>query len=274
MAQPLLLSGAMRFLVAVLLLAGCGAGGDPKGSASSTRGDSGSITPLHAQFVADPIIGAGEEAYVCYSFDLAGMEGLRLGGVSWHPPSGAVVLHHASLFAAAELPDIGEVPCDPMPDRVAALGVYTPGAVPLKLPHGVAISLPPGTGRLVVLAHVMRVADGPAEPTSIDLEIASEPVDHLVNWVDVFAPVPVIPPHDSVHAVRRCKFDLPAHAVTVWPHMHRFGKAFHGAVVRSDGSREPLVDLDSWDFNHQLTYPVDIRIDAGDSVETGCYWEN
>ncbi len=131
------------------------------------------------------------------------------------------------------LPDVGEIPCDPMPDRVAALGVYTPRNEPLQLPEGVGIELPPGTRRLLVLAHTRRLAAGPADSTYVDLELAAEPVEHSVNWVDVFAPVPNIFPGDAIGTVGNCRFDVPAH--------HRFRLGAHAShrlrVSRSDRAR-------------------------------------
>ena len=199
---------------------------------------------------------------------------MHVGRVTWHPPGGPVFLHHASLFAAAGLPDVGEIPCDPMPDRVAALGVYTPGIEPLQLPEGVGIELPPGTRRLLVLAHTRRLAAGPADSTYVDLELAAEPVEHSVNWVDVFAPVPNIFPGDAIGTVGNCRFDVPAHIVSVWAHMHRIGSEFHGVIVHADGTREPLLDVKPWDYNRQLMYPVDVQLQPGDTVQTQCHWVN
>ena len=226
------------------------------------------------EFRADPANQPGEEAYLCYAIDVDGISGVHVGRVSWHPPAGPVFLHHASLFAAAGLPDVGPVPCDPMPTRVAALGVYTPGIEPLQLPAGVGIELPVGTQRLLVMAHTMRHADGPSEPTYVDLELAAEPVLHSVNWVDVFAPVPNIYPADPISSVGSCRFDVPAHIVSVWPHMHRIGSEFHGVIVRADGTREALLDVKPWDYNHQYIYSVDVQLQPGDTVQTQCRWVN
>src|SRR5688572_18964295 len=167
-----------------------------------------------AEFRADPAIAPGQEAYVCHSFAIAGQEGIQVGGVTWFPPDGPVVLHHASLFAAGGAPAEGEISCDPMPERVAALGVYTPGVMPLQLPPGTAIALPPGTSRLLVLAHVLRATEGAARPTRVELRAAPAPVLHVLNWVDVFAPVPVLFPHQSARSVGRCRFEQPVHLVT------------------------------------------------------------
>jgi hypothetical protein len=56
--------------------------------------------------------------------------------------------------------------------------------------------------------------------------------------------------------------------------MHRAGRRFLGTLVRADGERETLLDIPRWDFEHQPVYPIDVRIDAGDSVETRCEWSN
>jgi hypothetical protein len=226
------------------------------------------------QFRADPANLPGEEAYICYAIDVDGISGVHVGRVTWHPPAGPVLLHHASLFAAAGLPDVGEVPCDPMPTRVAALGVYTPGIEPLQLPDGVGIELPVETRRLLVLAHTMRRDVGPADITYVDLDLAAEPVEHSVNWVDVFAPVPVISPGEAVGTAGNCRFDVPAHIVSVWPHMHRLGSEFHGVIIRGDGTREALLDVKPWDYNHQFIYPVDVQLQPGDVVQTQCHWVN
>lgn len=268
----------MRLLacLSLSLLVGCGRA--PATSTSDAATDElppPSPSARRATFRADPAIAPGEEAYVCYALDVEGVaDGVHVGRVVWHPPAGSVILHHASLFAAGGLPDVGEVPCDPMPTRVAALGVYTPGIEPLVLPDGAAIELPPGTQRLLVLAHALRREAGAAQPTYVDLELAAEPVSHSVNWVDVFAPVPNVYPGTDARTVGSCRFDRPTHIVSVWAHMHRIGSEFHGVVVRADGRREALVDVKPWDYNHQIMYPVDVQLDPGDTVETQCHWLN
>jgi hypothetical protein len=251
--------------VAVGLLLGCASPEQPSAPPTDV---------WRTEFRADPPIAPGQEAYICYAFPIDAGVGLQVGRVAWEPPQGPVRLHHASLYAAAGVPEVGEVPCDPMPERVAALGVYTPGEQPLELPQGVAVALPPGTQRLLVLAHAIRLAEGPAQTTHVTLRAARPPIEHVLNWVDVFGPVPVLFPHEAAMAVGRCRFAQPVHLVTVWPHMHRLGSEFHGTVIRANGQREPLLDLASWSFDHQLIYPVDVQLEPGDAVETRCQWEN
>jgi hypothetical protein len=276
----LALGGVARgalIVCAFAVAAGCGAGHqspDPDAGSDDAAPPPLSPTARRGEFRADPAVLPGGEAYVCYAFDIEGISGVHVGRVTWHPPAGTVLLHHASLWAASGLPDVGEVPCDPMPARVAALGIYTPGIQPIVLPDGAAIDLPEGTRRLLVMAHAIRASDGPAQPTYVDLELAPEPVLHSVNWIDDFGPVPVLQPGDDVETVGTCKIARPTHIVSVWAHMHRQGSEFHGVVVRAGGAREPLVDVVPWSYDHQLMYPVDVQLEPGDAVETHCHWHN
>lgn len=228
---------------------------------------------VRATFVSEGPPDAGTEQTVCYAFDAPGLDGKLVGGVTWTPPEGPVRLHHASLFAARDVLTPGVVPCDPMPERVASFGLYTPGAVPLTLPAGTAISLPPGTRSLVVAAHVMRVTDGPAQPTSVDLGLV-DTAEHALNWVDVFAQVPELFPHVEQTSVGTCGVGAPLHIVTLWPHMHRLGTSFRSMIVRADGHAETLFEVKKWDYQHQPIYRVDAVLQPGDAIETICTWSN
>jgi len=229
-----------------------------------------------ASFVADPGPEPGAEAYLCQVIEVEGLDGAAawVRGVEVALPGGAVALHHVSLFAARGDTPLGPTPCDPMPERVAALGVYTPGSVPLTLPDDTAIAFPPGTLRLALLAHALRLDLGPAQPALVKLSLAEKKPEKSANWVDIFAPVPVLFPHRTESSTGTCRLATQAHVLTVWPHMHLRGKSFTGTIVRASGLREPLVSIDSWDFNHQPISPVSVDLAPGDAIEARCTWSN
>ncbi len=261
---------------AAALCAGCGSSGSAADAAVVV--DAGvAILPqpkLSASVVLDPGPDEGDEAYVCITTPIRDAGDAQIQRVTWLPPSSGIALHHASLYAATgDLPD-GPLPCDPLPELVATLGIYTPGNEPLTLPAGVAVQLPEETSHLYFSAHVIRLAKGPVLPTRVELELAAEPALHAAQWVDIFATVPALPPHEQRSAVGSCRFLEAANVVTVWAHMHRAGRRFVGTLVRANGERETLLELPSWDFEHQPVYPVTVRIEAGDSVETRCEWSN
>jgi hypothetical protein len=178
-------------------------------------GDASSPGPkLSASVVIDPGPDEGAEAYVCIATPLRDAGDVQIQRVTWFPPRAGVVLHHASLYAAVgELPD-GVLPCDPLPDLVATLGIYTPGGEPLTLPTDVAVRLPEQTSHLYFSAHVIRIAPGPALPTRVELGLATEPAPHSAQWVDIFADVPLVPRGEQRTAVGSCRFLNDANVVT------------------------------------------------------------
>lgn len=222
-------------------------------------------------FSVDPANTAGSEEYVCLVIDAPPLAGRYVRSVDWAPPGGAVSLHHAALWGVRGEYAIGPVSCDDPPEGTVLLHMYTPGAVPLALPEGVALAIPDDTTRLVISAHALRTADGHAEPTTVKLSLTEAPA-HVARWVDDRAPVPTIPPHAELASTGRCTFGAPVHVVSTWPHMHLAGKSFYGAILRSNGARESLVDIDRWDFHHQIMYPRDVTLEAGDAIETLCVW--
>lgn len=88
-----------------------------------------------------------------------------------------------------------------------------------------------------------------------------------------------IPPMST--ATASCSLPIPAQVdpffpVTIfqsWPHMHVSGKALHSWIENGDGTT-PLVDVDDYDFNYQVTYPNDVQLKVGDTVRTTCTWQN
>jgi len=229
---------------------------------------------IAAELLLDPGPGVGTQAYLCIATPIDDASNVQIEQVKWFPPSRGVVLHHVSLYAAkGSLPE-GPMPCDPLPELVATLGIYTPGNEPLSFPPGVAVQFPEETSHLYFVAHVVRIEDGPIEPTRVELGLASSPALHAAQWVDVFGEVPTLPPHEARTGLGTCQFLNPANVITVWAHMHRRGRSFEGTLIRADGSREQLIEIPTWDFNHQPIYPVSTRIEAGDSVETRCEWLN
>jgi hypothetical protein len=225
------------------------------------------------RFDLDIPIPVGAELYACRRFDVGDAKGRAVHALRWTPPSGGVVLHHAILFAAGDAGPPGPVPCDPMPVPVAVLPLYAPGGEQVAFPEGVAIAVPPSATAFFVELHLFRLAEGPGG-ASVELFASERPAEHLAGWVDDTAPVPPIPAHSSVTSTAQCRFEGPGHLVGAWPHMHRLGARFQGTVVRADGRREPLLEVDPWDFEHQALYAVDAVLGEGDAVETACTWIN
>lgn len=217
---------------------------------------------------------ASGEAYACYGFDATSLAGRYLHAVRWAPPpDGAVVLHHASLYAYSGAYPDGPVPCDVMPAALA-MHVWGRGGDPLELPADVGIALAKDLQRFVVQIHAIRTAGGPPAAAAVAIEASDTAPAHVAAWLGASAGVPAIRPHMQEQSTASCRAASPMHVVFSWPHMHRIGKSFHGAIVRADGTRVSMVDVPTWSFDRQVTYRVDADIAAGDAVETSCIWQN
>ena len=247
------------------LLVGCSARPMPPGP------DGTILTTL--PIVVDPMVPVGQEVYECFLFDATALQGAPVHALHWTPPSGALRLHHAMMFATSEPGIPGVVPCEPMPPPVVVLPLYAPGGETTALADGVSIVVPASAANVFVELHLFRAAAGSAN-ASVDFLASVTPPEHLAGWVDDYVTVPSLPAHALTTAAAQCRFAGPAHVVGSWPHMHRLGAHFEGTIVRADGSREPLLTVPVWDFSHEPLYTVDASLEDGDAVETACSWNN
>jgi len=135
----------------------------------------------------------GDEQYVCFEFQPSVVPGHFLQSISVTPPAaGPIVHHHISIFAQSESAVSGS--CQQMHETAVGIYRWVPGGEWLALPSDAAIELPDQIDRIVVQAHVIRVADGPAETTSIEWCSPNAPPLHAANWLALLAPVPAIRP--------------------------------------------------------------------------------
>jgi len=223
-------------------------------------------------FVADtPHI--GDEQYVCFEFQPSVVPGPFLQSISVAPPAGGpIVHHHVSIFAQSESEVSGS--CQQMHETAVGIYRWVPGGEWLVLPSDAAIELPEQMGRIVVQAHVVRVADGPAEATSVEWCSPTNPPLHAAQWLPLIAPVPAIRPLHQETSTAMHSVSEPLYVFSSWPHMHRVGAEFHAAIIGNDGTRRPMVDIVPWDVDAQSIYPVAEHIIPGESIETTCIWRN
>jgi hypothetical protein len=221
-----------------------------------------------------PALAAGvNEAYGCFAFDSSALGG-PLRSASWNLGSeNGVVLHHATLYTTSELRPRGRLfDCDPMPLDALAVHVGVPGSESFALPPDTGMVLRSDTRSLIVEVHMFRSGDGP-DTASLSMCTATNTPARLAGRFAHGAPVPALRPRHTETSTARCRMPRDLDLLSSWPHMHRLGKGFHAALLRGD-ERLPILDLETWDFNQQLTYPVEVHVQAGDVLETTCVWRN
>jgi hypothetical protein len=214
---------------------------------------------------------SGTEGYSCFAFPAPRRGPLR--ALRWAAPELGVELHHASLYATREARATGRFDCNPMPADAFALHVWVPGGTELELPMDVGLDLPDTTATLIVEVHAYRSGPEPAAEASVTLCHAESTPDKLADRVGLIAPVPALRPQTIETSTSRCRLRDPWNLLFAWPHLHRKGQQFHGTLLRGK-ERLPIVDVNPWDFTHQITYPLALYAEAGDVIETTCVWEN
>ncbi len=212
------------------------------------------------------------EIYACWSFPRSADGWVR--SIAWDVPSaGALNVHHVTLYAVPKWDKSDGAECWDMPGATG-FAVWVPGVAPLELPTGMGLALPADATRWVVQLHAYRGAAGPPANVTAHVQTTDAKPAVAAAWAVVPAPVPAIAPHSSAQGTGQCKALADVHVGVAWPHMHRVGREFHGAVLRAGGATEKLVDVPSWDVGRQVAYPVSVDLRAGDAVQTTCVWQN
>lgn len=234
-----------RWLLAAFVVAGCGAEPD-----------------VQLRFAADPG-SPGSEKYLCFGFDASRLGGADIGALALESPPGPVTLHHVALYASTTDIGSGPVECEAMPPDAVSLHVWAAGTGDLALTPDLAIAVPGGTTHLIVQAHSLRIDDGAAETATVTITPRRD-ATHLAAWMPLRVPVPAIGPHEQITSSASCVVAGALHVISVWPHMHRIGLAFHGTFL----------DVDPWVYDSQRAYDVSATVDAGGTIDSSCTWLN
>jgi hypothetical protein len=148
---------------------------------------------------------------------------------------------------------------------------------PLEIPPRVAWGIPPGA-RLVIQVHYHNPSDTPeTDVTQVGVHFTSGPFDRRLTRVRPSAwnfEIPAGAPRTRVVATARVGEDVDA--LSVQAHMHLLGREMTVTAHRPDGTKEPLLRIDDWDFEWQLLYHFkrSVSLPAGTVVEAECVYDN
>lgn len=214
------------------------------------------------------------EAYSCFYYPLD-LGGRSIASIHWREPqTGPIRLHHATIQLTSEAPIVGSATsCEAMPADTVTLHVHAPGGSPLEFAPDIGFAVPPAARFVRIEAHALRTSPGVAGPANVEICTHAADPPMLAAWLGLAAPVPAIRPHMTETSTGRCELPLAFHLIAGWPHMHVIGHEFHAAVAHGEVLK-PLLNVSSWDFTHQQTYPLDVDLAAHDVIEPTCVWEN
>ncbi|HET6246229.1 MAG TPA: hypothetical protein VFE47_00885 [Tepidisphaeraceae bacterium] len=227
----------------------------------------------------------GRDVYRCFVVPVKIPAGKYLKAVEFRPGNRKIV-HHAVLTTlpreiadkkiAKEPPGSGPGFSSGLPapgDRLAGpLGIWVPGKEPLPLPDGYAVAWPKGQV-LIVQLHLHPDGKVEQEQSSVGLYFTDQPPRGTVQAVILFNKKVDIAPGDSAYALKASQtLKADADVVGIFPHMHLLGRTVRLTATLPDGSTEPLLSIDDWDFNWQGYYQParPTHLPAGTRVD--CTW--
>ncbi|MEZ0325839.1 MAG: ascorbate-dependent monooxygenase [Fimbriimonas sp.] len=157
-----------------------------------------------------------------------------------------------------------------------SLGGWAPGTNAQMSPKGIAFKVDPGE-EIVLQVHYHKTGKVEEDLTKIGLYTAKEPIEKEMdlNWVFNFGIN--IPAGEKEYKSRReftWKNDVTMYGAM--PHMHLLGRKMKSWLEYADGTVKPLIQVDDWDFNWQLTYVFKepIKIPAGTKQIVEAVYDN
>lgn len=161
------------------------------------------------------------------------------------------------------------------------MGGWAPGNVPSALPEGTVRVLPAGAD-VVLQVHYHRSGRAEADRTRIGLHFSAVPPRRAVRMIPVTIPggplSGLVIKAGAERHVERGTLTVPDDmlAMAVTPHMHLLGREIALEARRPDGTREPLLRIDRWDFNWQETYRYEepVPLPTGTRLHLETVWDN
>lgn len=149
-----------------------------------------------------------------------------------------------------------------------SLGGWAPGLRPRHTPDKTAFEVPPNSS-IVLQIHYHKDGKIEHDQTHIGLYVAKEKPRQPIRLRWLANPLFMIPPGAKDHKVK-LEYKIPAN-VTLYgamPHMHLLGRSMKATVILPDGTKKPLIFIDDWDFNWQMTYALKepMKVPAGSTL--------
>ncbi|MEE2643589.1 MAG: hypothetical protein VYD19_01535 [Myxococcota bacterium] len=185
----------------------------------------------------------------------------------------ARVLHHIVLIPE----DGGRAPgehsrCN-QENPLKLLYAWAPGQGALAFPEG-GIRVEPGQA-VTLQIHYNNKAGWDDVSDRSGVRIYHGPPEGPEVMVLTLGPVSFeIPAGERAQAVGWCELPAETKLLASFPHMHEIGVDFRSHIISADGREQPLINLNGWDFESQYLYETPVSLNAGDTIETRCTFEN
>jgi hypothetical protein len=155
------------------------------------------------------------------------------------------------------------------------MGGWAPGNLPRFLPDGVARTLPANSD-LILQMHYHPSGKPEEDITQVGLYFAKKPATKEYISIPIVAPLGI--PAGEANFVTKQTWPVPLsmELLAVTPHMHLLGKKIGMQLTLPDGKKQPLIQIDDWDFNWQDSYyyKTPVKIPAGARISLSATYDN
>jgi mono/diheme cytochrome c family protein len=157
-----------------------------------------------------------------------------------------------------------------------SVGGWAPGVRAKALPEGVAFVLKPGC-KIVLQVHYHKSGKEEVDQTRMGLYLDEKPPTHPVDigWLaNPFIKIPAGKKDASFKQEIPIPVDIRLYSLM--PHMHLLGREMKATLINPDGTEEPMIYVDKWDFNWQLVYMLKEPklIKAGSKIRVETVYDN
>jgi len=156
------------------------------------------------------------------------------------------------------------------------LGGWVPGFTPRTSPKGLAFRLKAGAN-IVLQVHYHKDGKPEDDQTRVALYFTKEPPEKILDITWLVNPAIDIPAGASSH-VEKLTYHIYRNTTiyALTPHMHLTGKSMKATVVLPDGSTQPLIFVNDWDFHWQLNYVLKepLQVPKGSKIEVEATYDN
>jgi hypothetical protein len=225
-----------------------------------------------------------KDAYACFGVRLPAKPGRQMTAVAPILKDTRLV-HHMILYRdtpETKLPS-GFHNCKERSVDAVPLFLWGPGAGGLVLPGDVGLELGDGEVQLDLEVHYNNATyiEDAFDTSGFGLCTTDErrPISAQVATVGTL--YFTIPPKQngvdgSLSLTNTCVPPItePTRVLATAPHMHALGRAMKTEILRSNGAVETLIDVESYNFNDQSPFPVDVTLGPDDRLRTTCRWSN
>jgi len=222
----------------------------------------------------------GPDRYMCFVIPMQLTADKYVRALEFRPEARSVVHHALFLLDAGHIGrQKGEAyPCFGTPGFLpsGALGGWTPGTQPARMPDGLQLILRKGSD-LVMQIHYHPTGKPETDQSELGLYFTDKPPTKWVADIALGSHQIDIPPGERAYKVRD-HFTTPVdvEAVGIIPHAHYICKQMDGWAILPNGRKQWLIRIRNWNFDwqEQYRYVTPLKLPADTDLQMEFTYDN